>query len=189
MTMTDLQTARTELFRISKFYPTLSGLLMKTVKDGSQQKFGSVWAKTLTDAKLAKDHFCNVCDEYASGEIDMPEPSDRLCREIIKEVRHRMWEEQRKLEQFEKYHQAKFPKVMQSVRDDGLYGWWSIELGRAVRTGAITADVCKNRLAEMKRYDSGEIDLPEWCNGSQSNDKTDRGDIADLFDQQQCGSG
>lgn len=57
MTMTDLQTARTELFRISKFYPTLAGLLQKSVKDGSHQKFGSVWAKTLADAKLAKDHF------------------------------------------------------------------------------------------------------------------------------------
>lgn len=189
MTMTDLQTARTELYRISKFYPTLAGLLQKSVKDGSHQKFGSVWAKTLAGAKLAKDHFCNVCDEYASGEIDMPEPSDRLCREIIKEVRHRSWEEQRKLEQFEKYHQADFPEVMQSVRDDGLYGWWSIELGRAVGNGSMTAEVCSDRLAEMKRYDAGEIDLPAWCNGRGKNGKIDSGDNANLFDQQQCGSG
>lgn len=161
--------ARRELYQIAKFYPTLAGLLVKGCKDGSNEKFGTVWARKLVEANLAADHFCNVCDEYASGDRDMPEPSDRLCRDIIVEVRDRMYSETRRLEQFNKYHTQESSKgVMQHVRLDGVYGYWGIELGRMLALGHLTKEEHDKRFAEVRAYDRNEGPLPEWVNNAET---------------------
>lgn len=163
MTKVTIDVARRELYSISKFYPTLAGLMAKPVKDGSNQKFGTVWTKTIVEASLNVDHFCNVCDEYASGSINMPDPSDRLCREIIKETRRRTSEEQRRLEQFQKYHNKKNAgAIMKSVRDDGLYGWYSIELGRMLRDKQLTQEEHDEKFNQIRDYDRGG-ELPDWA--------------------------
>lgn len=162
-TKTDINLARRELFKIAKFYPTLAGLLAKTVTPNSDDKYGTVWCRTIDEACIDADHFCNVCDEFSSGSLDLPEPADRLCREIIREVRWRTAEENRKLEQFEKYHQTKPTNAMSKVRNDGVYGWWAIELGRMVRDGKITREQNDERMKELRDYDRGKRDLPSWC--------------------------
>ncbi len=165
--------ARRELFQIAKFYPTLAGLLVKSCKAGGTERFGTVWATKLTEANLAIDHFVNVCDEYASGEVDMPDPSDRLCRDIIVEVRDRMYSETKRLNQFQKYHDKKRDTgSMAAVRADGVYGWWGIELGRMLRDGKLTKEEHDKRFKEVRAYDMEGGPLPDWVN----NAKTIRGD-------------
>lgn len=160
---TDINLARKELYKIAKLYPTLSGLLQKQVSPNSQEKFGTVWARTIDEACVEADHFCNVCDDYASGSLDLPEPADRLCREVIKEARWRTAEEGRKLEQFQKYHQGKPINAMAQVRDDGVYGYWAIELGKQVREKKITVEQNAERMRLLREYDQGKIELPEFC--------------------------
>jgi len=116
--MMKLETVKDELYQIAKAYPLLLGLMKKKftgkVEDGEPATctVGEHWAKLMVN--LDSIHFENVCDEYATMDRRLPDPTDQLPYEIIREVKERTALEVERLEQHQKYHQ-KVPPWRESV--------------------------------------------------------------------------
>lgn len=151
---------RDELQMIADRYPTLQGILKKTLGDGHKQ-VGKVWIETIQARNLDADHFSNVCYAYAMAEKRLPEPIDQLVFEIIQEVRDLMDKDQRKLEQYEKYHRS--TSVMQWVKDDRT-GSIAVWLGEQVKRGHITKEENDRRMDELLAWDKQPevLDKPAW---------------------------
>ncbi|NNE62372.1 MAG: hypothetical protein HKN35_15880 [Woeseia sp.] len=107
----DIKTIKAELWEIAKVYPTLMGLLQKTLDNGKGETIGNVWARTVQNSHLDSDHFSNVCYEYQCLERPMPNPLDTLVFEIVEEAKERADRDRRKLEQHSKYHGRKRSKA------------------------------------------------------------------------------
>ena len=88
------QEVKNELYEIGKRYPSLLGLMKKTVGEST---VGSVWAGELRDIDAA--HFQDVCHEYASFRRELPDHNERLPYEIRQEVFKRTERDAKALEQ------------------------------------------------------------------------------------------
>ena len=99
----NIKTVKDELWQIAKAYPTLAGLLQKTMPNG--QTIGHHWAELLKD--LDPEHFENVCYDYSTLKEPLPHPIDQLAFTIRQEVRERMNKDQARWEQHQKYHNQK----------------------------------------------------------------------------------
>ena len=98
----EVKSIRSELWEIAKAYPTLRGLLEKKLGE-SGTTVGAHWVKLIHDANLNDVHFQNVCDEYATLEKPLPEPSDQLAFVIIERCKDLRAKDIEKFEQAAKY--------------------------------------------------------------------------------------
>jgi len=74
-----------ELQSIAELSPRLRGWLNTETRGGS--RVGLRWANLMVD--LDRDHFENVCFEFANGERRLPESYEELMHDIIEESRNR----------------------------------------------------------------------------------------------------
>lgn len=146
----DEKKIRDELWSIAKAYPTLSGLMQKEL--GGGVKVGSHWVQLIKQADLNEMHFCNICDEYASLERELPEPSDQLVFEIVRQAKDRRARDVEKYEQYVKHHNQK--KYAQAS-DDNWYKWmhWIISRDKPLSD---------EQVEELCQWTNHNGEKPEW---------------------------
>ncbi len=147
----DEKQIRDELWEIAKAYPTLAGLLSKSLGD-SGTKVGSHWVKLIQAADLNAVHYQNLCDEYASLEKPLPEPSDQLVFEIVRECKDRRAKDIERYEQQVKYHDQQKYK---GRGDDNWYRWMHWIIGRKEK-------LTDEQVEDMCQWTNHDGVKPEW---------------------------
>jgi hypothetical protein len=148
----DMKTIKDELWQIAKAYPTVNGLMCKTLPNGST--VGNQWAKVMHSSNLDAVHFENVCYEYANMERPLPQPADQLAFDIISEVKDRKWRDDQRLEQFEKYHKRK-----KMPWRDGDTDRWCFAMRMAIDPAC---KMTKEQAAELAAWGAKDGPMPEW---------------------------
>lgn len=151
------------LWKISKPYPRLQGLLMREVGSLTQ---GQIWGNAVIDSGCNLDCFEEVCYELIDMKRPLPEPLDGLIFDLIQDAKDLHYKEQQKLEAYEKYHRPKAGDVMKWVKNDKT-GNLAVTLGTMAKAGVISAEENLKRLDQLFEYERGEIDRPEWLDGLQ----------------------
>jgi hypothetical protein len=152
------------LWKISKPYPRLQGLLMREVGSLTQ---GQIWCNAVIDSGCNLDSFEDVCYQFIDMKRSLPEPVDRLIFDLIQDAKDLNFEKEKKLEQHMKYHRPKAGEVMGWVRNDKT-GTIAVTLGTMVKQGSITEEESSKRVDQLFQLERGEIERPEWLDAMPS---------------------
>ena len=155
---------KNELYAIAKLYPTLLGMMQKELGSGT---VGDHWSQMICEQCTSKTYFEDVCETYASGRRDLPKPTDQLCREIIKEVRQKEWEDTLRMESYATQVAGRRTDANRIVENDPIGSIAARYLFGKVRSGKHTAEENARMLDELLEFGYRSGPKPDWLRTKQ----------------------